>query len=115
MTSPCIRIVVFGDNSKERGVGVGKRLNGSHATAFVIVIEIVVSNVVIVIVFVIIGKEVNDNNFDDEDDDSDDGKDDDSDDVDDDDKGEDRSPVPPHLSGLGTQLTRCWGLSSIRS
>merc|ERR1719184_498154 len=32
-TSTCIRIVVFGDNSKERGVGVGKRLNGSHATA----------------------------------------------------------------------------------
>ena len=24
-------------------------------------------------------------------------------------------PVPPHLRGLGTQLTRCWGLSSIRS
>merc|ERR1719295_2475666 len=32
-TSTCIGIVVFCDNSKERGVSVGKRLDGSHATA----------------------------------------------------------------------------------
>merc|ERR1719234_2732017 len=31
--STCIRIVVFGDNSKERSIGVGKRLNGTHAAA----------------------------------------------------------------------------------
>merc|ERR1719234_2438775 len=31
-TSACIRIVVLSDNSKERSVCVGKRLNGTHAT-----------------------------------------------------------------------------------
>merc|ERR1711872_888897 len=29
--STCIRIVVFSDNSEERSVGVGQRLNGAHA------------------------------------------------------------------------------------
>ena len=41
---------------------------------------------------------------------------DDVNDDDDDDNDDNKAlPVPPHLSGLGTQLTRCWGLSSIRS